>query len=101
MGYLNRILLQHDRVLARTLHPFYTVLKNEFVYQPAPNSNMKGYWTRNYFNNNASKTFNSLFGVHFAGPIKAWHSPPHHAWGRPMTELADLVRQFDRFQLIK
>ena len=98
MGYLNRILLQHDRVLARTLHPFYTVLKNEFIYQPAPNSNMKGYWTRNYFNNNESETFHSLFGVHFAGPIKAWHSPPHHAWGRPMTELAVLVRQFNRFQ---
>ena len=62
MGYLNRMLLQHNRSLARTLHPFYTVLKNEFVYQPEPNLNMKGYWTRNYFENNETKTYENLFG---------------------------------------
>ena len=94
MGYLNRIVLQHNRSLERTLHPFYTVLKNEFVYQPEPNSNMKGYWTRNYFENNETRTFENLFGVHFAGPIKAWHSPPHHNFGRPMTELSKLVQHF-------
>lgn len=94
MGYLNRILLQHNRLLARTLHPFYTVLKNEFVYQPEPNSDMKGYWTRNYFDNNETRTFQNLFGVHFAGPIKAWHPAPHHDFGRPMKELKELVHLF-------
>ena len=49
MGYLNRMVLQNattidgqpfdmDRSaqIGRTLHPFYTVLKNEFVFQPPP-----------------------------------------------------------------
>ena len=99
MGYLNRMVLQNattidgqpfdmDRSaqIGRTLHPFYTVLKNEFVFQPPPgqpegHASLKGYWTRNFFNNNENETFSQLFGVHFAGPVKPWMQPPYHEWG--------------------
>ena len=36
--------------------------------------------------------------VHFAGPIKAWHTPPHHSFGSPMHELSKLVQHSNYFK---
>ena len=107
MGYLNRIFLQNVTSyegepygetltgIGRTLHEFYTVLKNEFVFQPSPNQHMKGYYTRNYFKNDPSLTFANLFGVHYAGGDKPWKAEPHDLFGVPMQQYSDLLQLWE------
>ena len=87
MGYLNRILLTdvlyrngsvYDRNRTRhgrTLHPFYTALFRELLWQPPPNQETPGFFCRNFFENNMSQTYDNFFGVHFAGGVKPWTNP--------------------------
>ena len=100
MGYLNRLMLHnltapgggpydpHRAGLVRTLHAVYTALKNEFVFQPPPRQAMRGYWTRNFFGNDAKLALQELFGVHFAGGVKQWTELGKRSYfGQTMPEL--------------
>jgi hypothetical protein len=105
MGYLNRVLLQNathndglrpydprGATVGRTLHEFYTILKNEFVFQPKPREHMRGYYTRNFFKDDPVLTYASLFGVHYAGGDKPWNPEPHDLFGVAMPQYSDLLK---------
>ena len=111
MGYLNRIhsqpasrrrrkggapepfdALQH--LIPKTLHEIYTPLVGELVFQPPPNTDMTGYFTRNYFDKNVTRAVEAMFGVHYAGDLKPWksHLP---AFGVKMEWFHELIHRWE------